>query len=325
MNILAPVSSFESAQCMIASGAKEIYLGCDDAVYKTYSFTGRGKVAPPDIKVLKNILEVKDIIEYAHSNGVHVSYLGNTPYFHNGLLYNKEMEKYYDEYIEMGIDAGADALVIGDIGILEHVFSKKYPIKLHASVYLKTINREQVKFLINYGVSRVTLSYHVTIDEIKSICKENLMEIEIVGFLGCSFFNGACSFLHDYGEGVKNKFSPGVSCKGFYLLKDGDVQKSCNIFDCEASCVLCSIGELNKIGVTALKVVGRDRNYRNTAEVIELYCKTLKMLDDGYTKKQIQQEIPLWWKRVFCSKRTCKYSKNNPNHKYAIGGLNIEN
>lgn len=51
MNILAPVSSMESEKALIETGAKEIHLGCDDELYNTYSFTGRGKVALGNIKV----------------------------------------------------------------------------------------------------------------------------------------------------------------------------------------------------------------------------------------------------------------------------------
>ena len=45
MNILAPVSNFDSAVAFIAAGAKEIYFGADEDLFKSFSFTGRGRLA----------------------------------------------------------------------------------------------------------------------------------------------------------------------------------------------------------------------------------------------------------------------------------------
>lgn len=325
MNILAPVSSMESEKALIEAGAKEIYLGCDDGLYNTYSFTGRGKVAPGNIKVLSDISEVKDMISYAHDHGVQVSFLGNTPYFFNGIFQNKRIEEYYFEYIEKGIDAGADAIVIGDVGLLYEFSKRRYPVKLHASIYLRTINYEQIKWLSSINVNRVTLSYQIMMSEIERICQEDRMEIEVVGYLGCSFFNGACSFLHAYGEGVNNEFIPGVTCKGDFIINDGSSTSKAKLFDCEAVCAFCRLRELERVGVKALKIVGRDRDYNNNKKIIQLYNKALELYRSGCTCDEVREILPDYWKRLYCKKSSCKYSHNNPNFKYTIGSISGEN
>lgn len=314
MNILAPASSFESVRIMIEAGADEIYIGADEGIYNVYSFTGRGKISPANKHVLCDFGEIKTIVEYAHEKNVQVNFLGNTPFFHDGKWHEKEFEKQYLEYIEKSVQVGVDSVVIGDIGLLNAVSKQNYNVALHASLYFKTLNRSQVEFLKSFGVKRVTLPYHITMNEICELCSRDDMEFEVVGYLGCSFFNGACSFLHAYGEGVLGGFAPGVSCKNVYEISDEGVYSEGKIFDCEAACSLCSLKKLDENKVTALKIVGRDRDHRGTAEVIKLYKQVLD------SQGNIKEIIPDWWKRLYCKNLTsCKYLDSNKNYKYLIG------
>lgn len=320
MKILAPVNTLESAVSLIEAGAEEIYLGADDELFKVFSFTGRGKISNDANRVMCDFKTVKEITEYAHSKGVKVNFLGNGPYFHNGTYKDKTMEKHFLNYIEKGMDANVDSLVVGDLGLLSMIHDYKYEIELHASVYFRTVNLEQIMFLKELGVKRTTLSYHITLDEIKELCKSKAMEFEVIGYLGCSFFNGACSFLHDYGEGVLDDFNPGVSCKGLYNIADGE-RCCCNkIFDVESVCSICKLKELEESEVKALKIVGRDRNLDQRKAVISIYRKALEEYRSGYTSEAVRNNVPQWWKKIMCSKRVCKYNCRNPNHVYVIGG-----
>lgn len=320
MKILAPVNTMESAVTLINSGAEEIYLGADDEIFDVFSFTGRGKISNDCNKVMCDFKTVKEITQYAHIKGVMVNFLGNGPYFHNGIYKDMTMEKHYLNYIEEGLKADVDSLVIGDLGLLKTISNQKYDVELHASVYFRTVNLEQIKFLKELGVKRTTLSYHITLDEIKELCKSKLMDFEVIGYLGCSFFNGACSFLHDYGEAVLDDFNPGVSCKGLYNVSDGEKCACENIFDAESICSICKLKELEDAGVEALKIVGRDRNLQQRKEVISIYKKALDEYRNGYSAKDVRDNIPKWWKRIICSKKVCKYNCNNPNNVYVIGG-----
>lgn len=320
MKILAPVNTLESAVALIEAGSEEIYLGADDKLFEVFSFTGRGKISNDTDKVMCDFKTLKEITEYAHSKGVKVNFLGNGSYFHNGIYKNKTMEKHFLNYIEKGMDANVDSLVIGDLGLLSMIHDYKYEIELHASVYFRTINLQQIMFLKELGVKRTTLSYHITLDEIKELCKSNLMEFEVIGYLGCSFFNGACSFLHSYGEGVLDGFNPGVSCKGVYNITDGDQCRCEKIFDVESVCSICKLKELEDAGVEALKIVGRDRNLDQRKAVISIYKKALEEYRNGYLREEVMLNIPKWWKKIMCSQKVCKYNCSNPNYRYVIGG-----
>lgn len=319
MNIMAPVNTFQSAVAYISAGAKELYLGGDEGLYNTFSFTGRGKYGYNGQKVLSNFEEVKEIVRYAHHNGVKVNFLCNNPFFCDGFFMGKSLEHYLFEYIEKGIEAGIDSLVVSDLGIASLLKKKRYPIEIHASVYFRTINEQQLLFLKSLGVKRAVLSYHITLDEIKTLSAANILDIEVIGYLGCSFFNGACNFLHDYGEGVIDDFDPGVTCKGKFTVKDESRVENIKIFDFELGCALCMVGELEKAGVKTLKIVGRERNYQHLAKVVELYCRFLDYYRRNLNLDDINKEIPAWWRKIWCSKKRCKFKNVNNNYQYLIG------
>lgn len=318
MNILAPVNTYESAIKLINAGADEVYVGLDDELFKTFSFTGRGKISHKGLKVLPSIAALKDIVGFAHDKSVTVNFIANIPFFNNGSSNGKTMESLYLNYVEKGIKAGVDSIVIGDIGLLNKVHQQNYGVDLHASIYFKTINSQELLFLKDFGVTRTTLSYHITLEEIERLCKKNIMDIEVVGYLGCSFFNGACGFLHELGEGILDNFDPGIACKNIYGFFNGDNIRNVS-FDVETGCSVCSLHRLEQLGVKAVKIVGRDRNIKEIEEVVSLYKTSLIAQREHRFSDAVDIPVPTWWRRIWCSRNKCKYINNAYSH-YIIGG-----
>lgn len=298
MNILAPVNTFDSAVSAIESGADEIYLGADDEFFSSYSFTGRGKYSFNGLKVLNSFEDVEKIVIYAHSKNVMVNFLCNTQFLTDN--HSKDFQKAILTYIDNAVSINVDSIVIGDIGLLYLLKQKKIGVPLHASLYFRTVNAEQLKFLREFGVVRTTLPYSVTLDDIKQLTKSKIMEIEVPGFLGCSFYNGACNCLHNLGEELQDNFDQGIICKSKYELNNNNLKSDGFIFDNEMGCCVCSLKKLDTIGVTALKIVGRDRDCNSISDVISIYRK---ILDGNYSKK----DIPRSWKMIWCRNNRCKF------------------
>lgn len=302
MNILAPVNSLESAKHVISCGADELYLGADDGVFKTYSFTGRGKFSRNGLKVAVSHKEVEQIVEYAHQRKVKVNLLCNTPFVTDDDTYM--MQNALLNYIEKIISCRTDALVVGDFGLMYLLKQSAVTIPIHASLYLRTLNIYQLDFLKEMGVTRVTLPYSIKIDEISEFVDANIVDIEVPGYLGCSFLNGACNCLHSLGEEYNESFDSCIVCKSMYRVKHFDGIEQGIFFDNELGCSACSLLKLNKIGVKTLKVVGRDRDYHQIGEIIKNYKGILNGLITP-------QELPEAWKRVWCRKRRCKFLDND--------------
>ena len=309
MNILAPINTIESVKLVIEAGADEIYLGADEGIFNTYSFTGRGKVSYGNLRVLPSYDDFRNIVIYAHQCGLKINYIANLPYLHNGTFQGSKIEKEYLKYVERGLELEVDSIVVGDLGLLQSIKDHGYKINIHASIYFKTLNSYQLNFLSEFGVTRTCLSYHVTLDEIKQLVSADIMDIEVVGYLGCSFFNGACGFLHELGEGVYNDFDPGIACKNIYTIKDDNELDKVS-FDVEMGCALCSLGILENAGVKALKIVGRDRSCKQMADIVNLYKRTLQLFREDADMGIPNPFIDAWWKKVWCSKNKCKYKEN---------------
>ncbi|AGF54135.1 putative protease [Clostridium saccharoperbutylacetonicum] len=306
MVIMAPVNSMKSCMAVIESGAGEIYTGADEGLFGTYSFTGRGKFTGNSTRILPEFTELERIVEYAHTKGVKVNFLANIQYLQD-ISDKHILERHFLDYCGNAIRAGVDSIVLGDLGLLRLV-REKYDVELHSSIFFRTINREQIAFFKEYDIKRICLSYHVTLQEIEKMCMSNIMDIEVVGYQGCSMFNGTCSFLHDYGE---DKFDPGLFCKGIYQVNSDEPS---NIFDVEARCGLCSLRRCKSAGVKAIKIVGREMDYRKMQGIVSLFSKIINNDDIS-----INEILPSWWKYTLCSKNSCKYI-GNKYEEFMIGG-----
>lgn len=311
MHLNVPITSIDTLENRLSYGVKEIYFGVKDELYTNLSFTGRGNYGRfSKINLDKN--EASYAVKYAHEHGALANILVNTNFFSNikgegGICTNDYLKYYVDSIMKYE----PDAIVVGNIGILGWIAKQQYPVKIHASVFLNTQNIEQIMWLIDMGVSRVILPYQVTLREIKEMCAFKLMEIEIPGYKGCSFYNGMCSFLHEYSENKAGLIEIGPTCKKQFDICINSKNIKAPIFDVEKTCSLCKIAELNRIGVTTLKIVGRESSYNEVNNVIDAYQKKL----DG---KKV--EIPKWWQRKWCSQQRCKFADTDID-KFTIGGL----
>jgi putative protease len=323
MKILAPVNSFSLAELQIANGADEIYLGIDDEVFKSYSFTGRGKNSVHCQKVLPDYQEAKKICKLAREHQVKVNITANIPILSEGLP-QMNLHNLYRDYVLKCMELQIDSLIVGDLGALQIIHDLNLNIPIHASTFFDTINRGQLEFLSQFGVKRAILSYHVTRDEIFSLVRQQLMEIEVIGFMSCSFFNGACNLTHEMGEVEQGEdVLIGVPCKALYQVSDGQESRQIPILDFELGCGLCSIQQLELGGVAAFKVVGRERKHEVIGQVVKLVRKLINQaphLSEDEFIQLVQQEVPVWWKRLWCRNKRCKFTYHDKSlSRYYIG------
>jgi putative protease len=164
------------------------------------------------------------------------------------------------------------------------------------------------------------LSYQCHIDEITKICEADIMEIEVFGYLCCSFYNGACNLIHEMGEVRENEeVLVGVPCKAEYMVSSNDDDKVCYPYlDAELTCGLCAVKKLKNAGVDVIKVAGRDRNSENIAQITSLFRKAIDMACNSNINfdTEIKALTNTWWKRIYCKKNRCKYTDNEVTRSY---------
>lgn len=292
IKLMAPAESMETVKNVIEAGADEIYLGLMTPAFVNLNFSGRGQNCN-----VKTEQELKAIVDYAHEHNVRVFYTINTPFM------NDSMEDAFIEHVKKGVDAGVDALIVGEIGALEVVAGMDTGKEIHASVLLNNFNVGQIKLLKELGAMKAVLPFKVTIDEIKEMGEH--IETEVFGQFGCSNTNGTCHLIHNAGESINF----GLPCRANYLVShDNRIHP---ILDAGTDCSLCSIPALTDAGVGALKVVGRCMNPLMIKNIIEVYRGAIDMAENGASGNDIKayaiEKIPFW--QMLCEQKRCKYLK----------------
>ncbi|RLG19704.1 hypothetical protein DRN77_08515 [Methanosarcinales archaeon] len=291
MNLMAPASSYQTAVSVIDAGADEIYLGLENQNFANLNLSGRGRGCN-----VPTLSELEKIVEFSHKNGIQVDYAVNTPFL------SDELEEIFISHVMAGVDAGVDALIVGELGAMHLVRELGITLPVHASVLLNTFNIGQIELLKSFGASKVVLPFKMDLDEIRMLSTSGI-DLEIFGQFGCSNINGTCHLIHSAGESI----NLGLPCRANYSV-GGRVHP---ILDAGTDCSICSIPDLIEIGVSALKIVGRGMNPEMIRSIVQIYRGCIDLALAGYDSGAIRDyalaEEPFW--QLLCEQRRCKYLK----------------
>ena len=257
IELLAPVGSFESLKAAVQNGANAVYLGGKD-------FSARASANNFDRQ------ELKEAVKYAHIRGVRVFVTTNT------LIKQNELEGFI-EYVKFLYDINIDALILQDIGAAMTIKKLLPDFELHASTQMVAHSLEDVKYLEGVGFDRVVLARELNVGEIKHICNNTNVDIEVFvhGAL-CVCYSGQCLMSSMIGNRSGNRGRCAQPCRQRYsmidintgkeIVSDGDYLLSTRDLN--------AIEEINQIidaGVHSLKIEGRMKKPEYVATVIGSY------------------------------------------------------
>jgi len=242
--ILSPVGDNEALLGAIKGGADAVYLGVGEfnARQGAKNFT---------------IEDLEAAVDLAHSHGVLVYLALNIP------IKQKELQHALD-IVDRAYAAGADAIILQDLGLLR-LLKEIYPdLALHASTQMTIHNKEGVDFATDLGADRVIVSRELTTAEVKDIVEHSKVGIEVFvhGAL-CYSYSGKClfsSFLHDRSA---NRGACAQPCRRRYsFLVNGREIDERHIggsypISCAELSTLTGLEEIVKTGVVSLKIEGR--------------------------------------------------------------------
>ena len=267
IELLAPVGSFEALKAAVQNGANAVYLGGKD-------FSARASANNFDRD------ELKEAVKYAHIRDVQVFVTANT------LIKQDEIESFV-EYAKFLYDIDVDAIILQDIGIAKLIKKLLPDFELHASTQMVAHSLEDVKYLENAGFDRVVLARELNVNEIKEICDNTNVDIEVFvhGAL-CVCYSGQCLMSSMIGNRSGNRGRCAQPCRQKYELIDihtGEIINSNGDYLLSPR-DLNTIEEIDRIidaGVHSLKIEGRMKRPEYVATVIDSYRKTI----DNYLKK----------------------------------------
>ncbi|NLT47986.1 MAG: U32 family peptidase, partial [Clostridiales bacterium] len=260
--LLAPAGGPKQLVAAVENGADAVYLG-------GILFNARQNAAN------FNDEELKRGLEYAHVRGVGVYITLNT------LINDDEMQEAL-EYAVHVYEAGADALIVQDIGFAAAVKKLLPDLPLHFSTQTTIYNKEGVRAAERLGAKRVVLARELSLEEIKEIAQRTSLELEmfIHGAL-CQCYSGQCFLSSMIGGRSGNRGTCAQPCRLPYTItkKTDGLRKAASARGYLLSPKdICTVEHLDKIiasGIGSLKIEGRMKSPEYVAIVTGTYRKYL--------------------------------------------------
>ena len=250
VEILAPAGSYSSFKAAMAAGADAVYAGGERFGARAYAdnFTGE---------------ELIRAIREAHLFGKKLYLTVNT------LLKDEEISELYD-YLAPLYEAGLDAVIVQDVGVMDYVRTYFPDLDIHASTQMTITGSYGAKFLEEMGVTRVVPARELSLKEIRRIHEETLLEIEcfVHGAL-CYCYSGQCLLSSMIGGRSGNRGQCAQPCRLPYSI-DGEKRYYLSPKDI---CTLEIIPDLVDAGINSFKIEGRMKKPEYVAAVTSMYRK----------------------------------------------------
>lgn len=292
MELICPAGTPASFREAVDAGADAVYCGFRDET-NARNFPGLNF----------DVAELRTSIAYGRSRNVKTFVALNT-------FMTAGKEDIWYQRAAQATEAGADALIVADFGLMAHIAEHHPGQRLHISVQASASNVDALAYLVeSFGAARVVLPRTLTINDIARIARSVACELEVFVFGGlcvmaegrCSLssyatgkspnMNGVCSpashvrykqvgseMISDLGGYTINRFEKGEAtgyptlCKGRFEIGDS---KAYAFEDPVSLDVMDQLDELLAAGVKALKIEGRQRGKAYIAEVVSTLRATL--------------------------------------------------
>jgi putative protease len=259
VELLSPAKSAEIGREAILHGADAVYIGGP-------SFGARHNAC-------NSVEDIAELVKFAHRYHARIFTTLNT------ILHDAELEP-ARKLIWQLYDAGVDALIVQDMGILQMDLP---PIQLHASTQCDIRDADKARFLSDAGFSQIVLARELTIPQIKKIADtvadSATIEYFIHGAL-CVAFSGQCYISHaDTGRSA-NRGDCSQACRLPYTLTDekgGVVAFDKHLLSMKDNNQSANLEALLDAGVRSLKIEGR---YKDVSYVKNITAHYRLLLDE---------------------------------------------
>ncbi len=233
VEILAPAGSREALVAAVRCGADAVYLGGKD-------FSARQNAQNFDAH------ELQDAVAYCHERGVKVYLTINT------LLTDRQFPL-LKTAAKQAAQAGVDAVIVQDLGVLSYLRSLLPNTPLHASTQMAVHSPKGAQLALKQGCSRVVLARECSADEIASITKKVPIQTEVFvhGAL-CMGMSGQCYLSANIGRRSANRGMCAGTCRLPFV--GGGKEYALSLKDLS---LVDRLGELCDMGVSSFKIEGR--------------------------------------------------------------------
>ncbi len=257
LELLSPAKNADFGIEAITHGADAVYIGGP-------SFGARASAE-------NTVADIARLAAHAHRFHAQVFVALNT------ILRDDELED-ARKLIWQLYDAGADALIVQDMGLLELDLP---PIQLHASTQTDIRDAAKARFLQDVGFSQIVLARELTLDEVKKIAAATECQLEyfVHGAL-CVAFSGQCYISHAHTGRSANRGECSQACRLPYDLADKDgniIARDQHMLSMKDNNQSANLRTLAAAGVSSFKIEGR---YKDLSYVKNITAHYRQLLDE---------------------------------------------
>lgn len=250
--ILAPAGSMEALKAAVAAGCDAVYLGGSRFGARAYADNLEQE-------------QMTEAIAYCHLHGVRLYLTVNT------LLKERELKEGLFDYLAPYYEAGLDAVIVQDVGVIKYIHENFPRLPIHASTQMTLTGAQGAEMLKKYYVERIVPARELTLEELRQMRKNTDLEMEVFvhGAL-CYCYSGQCLLSSMQGSRSGNRGRCAQPCRMPYST---DGRKASYILSPKELCNLRYIPELIEAGVDSFKIEGRMKRAEYTAFVTAMYRK----------------------------------------------------
>lgn len=282
--LLAPAGDMERLEAAVRYGADAVYLG--GTVFGM-------RAGPANF----TDAELHKAVAYAHSYGVKVYLTCNV------LPRSNELEL-LPEFLTNARNAGVDAFIISDLGVLE--YAKKYApdVEIHISTQTGIVNYAAANAFYNMGAKRVVTARELSMEEIRTMRNNIPSDMDIECFVHgamCVSFSGRCLISNYLVNRDANRGECAQPCRWNYRLVEekrpgqyfpvGEDEGGTYILNSKDMCMIEHIPEMIDAGITSFKIEGRAKSAYYVAVVTNAY----RMAIDAYFDNPNSDYKPEQW------------------------------
>ena len=239
--IMSPAGYWPQLRAAIEAGADSLYFGLKH-------FTARAKVG-------FSLSELPEVMTTLHRRGVKGFVTFNT------LVFEHELSEAARALASIA-EAGADAIIVQDVGILKLARLVAPSLEIHGSTQMSVTSADGVRMAQSLGASRVTLARELSLADVRAIRASTDCELEMFvhGAL-CVAYSGQCFSSEAWGGRSANRGQCAQACRLPYdMMVDGKLQPLADaryLLSPGDLYALEQIPEIVEIGISALKIEGR--------------------------------------------------------------------
>ena len=276
LELLAPAGSLDVFQTAVECGANAVYIGAPTANARALARHF-------------SLEEIAAMTDFAHGRGVKL-YVAM-----NSLIKEEELPAII-RLLSVFAGIGIDALIIQDLGVY-HLARRYFPeLRLHASTLMGAHNSINVRQFAEMGFKRVVLAREMRLPEIAIACASSPVEIEVfIHGAMCFAYSGLCLFSSFLGgkSGLRGRCVQ--PCRRKYAWQGSGAKGGGYLFSMNDLEGISLISELQKAGVSSLKIEGRMRSRQYVGAVVKAYRMAMDHPDDpnalGEAKKLLSMAM----------------------------------